>query len=348
MLGLTSPATPEQAKWNYISLAMNGESKAPGIDAAAGSEMIFARTFSADNADADNWNAVRIGLGNGPNGYHNWAGNSPIGELVDDYEMMDGTKFDWGNATHKANPYINREPRFYASILYDGADWKPRDKISGNVDPANQIQTGQYRVGANVIFGLDTRQGPIENWNGCWTGYYMRKFIDPNPEIVDNTSRQFIPWPFFRFTEEVFNYIEASLELHEEAEAKKWLDKIRFRAGMPAVTETGTALIDRYRHERRIEMSFEEQRYHDARRWMIAPATLGRKIEYISVEGVLKPGATAPSPYKHDESAFNYTYTPVENNSLENRSWVDKMYFLPISRDEVNKNDKLVQNPGYE
>ena len=43
-----------------------------------------------------------------------------------------------------AAPYKNRDPRFYASILYDGADWKPRDKISGNVDPANQIQTGSY------------------------------------------------------------------------------------------------------------------------------------------------------------------------------------------------------------
>jgi hypothetical protein len=130
--------------------------------------------------------------------------------------------------------------------------------------------------------------------------------------------------------------------------AKTWLNKIRFRAGMPAITLSGVALRDEYRNERRIEMAYEEQRYHDARRWMIAPATLGRKLVYMSVTGMLKGGATAPSPYRRDETKYNYTYLPVEDNSLENRQWVDKMYFRPISRDEVNKNSKLVQNPGYQ
>ena len=80
-----------------------------------------------------------MGLYNGPNGYHNWAGNTPIGLLVDDYEMMDGSvaePFDWNNPAHKAQPYNNRDPRMYATVMYDGSDWKPRNKISGNVDPA--------------------------------------------------------------------------------------------------------------------------------------------------------------------------------------------------------------------
>jgi hypothetical protein len=232
--------------------------------------------------------------------------------------------------------------------MYDGSPWKPRDKISGNVDPANEIQSGKYQVGTGMIPGLDTRQSSIENWNGSWTGYYARKFIDPDPNIVDNTTRQYIPWPFFRYTEAVFNYAEACIELGDDAEARTWLNKIRFRAGMPALTESGAALKDRYRNERRIEMAYEEQRYHDARRWMIAPTTLGRKLVYITVIGTLKPGKTAPVPYKHDETIYDYTYTPTEDNSLENRQWVDKMYFRPISRDEVQRNDKLVQNPGYE
>ena len=50
----------------------------------------------------------------GPNGYHNWGNNTPLGDLVDDYEMKDGTKFDWTNPAHKANPYANRDQRFYA------------------------------------------------------------------------------------------------------------------------------------------------------------------------------------------------------------------------------------------
>ena len=81
----------------------------------------------------------------------------------------------------------NRDPRFYATILYDGAGWKPRDKISGNVDPANQIQTGKYDLvvaGAKShCNGLDTRSSTIEDWNGSRTGYYVKKFTDPDPAM---------------------------------------------------------------------------------------------------------------------------------------------------------------------
>ncbi|HRP32543.1 MAG TPA: RagB/SusD family nutrient uptake outer membrane protein [Agriterribacter sp.] len=347
-LDLTAPVTPDQGRNNYMSIAMGGGSKAPGVDPAAASEIIFGRFFVAERDEGGSYQ----GLYNGPNGYHNWAGNTPIGLLVDDYEMMDGTKFSWSNSGQAAAPYKSRDPRLYASILYDGADWKPRDLISGNVDPANQIQTGQYdlKIGGNLVNfnGLDTRSSTIEDWNGSRTGYYVRKFIDPDPGIVDNNTRQYLPWPFFRYTEAVFNYIEACIELGEDAEAREWLNKIRFRSGMPAVTESGAALRDRYRNERRVEMSFEEQRYHDARRWLIAPTTLGRKITFISVLGKFKPGKELNGTYKHDESIYNYTYTPIIDENHEDRTWVDKMYFRPINLDEINKNDKLVQNPGYE
>ncbi|MGN8070405.1 RagB/SusD family nutrient uptake outer membrane protein [Mucilaginibacter sp. SG564] len=342
-LNLAAPASFDDAKTNYISIAMGGGSKATFVDATAASELIFARYFVAGKDEG----GENVGLNNGPNGYHNWAGNTPVENLVSDYENIDGTKFDWNNPANKAAPYKNRDPRFYASILFDGAGWKPRDKISGNVDPANQIQTGSYQVGSGTLAGLDTRQSSIENWNGSWTGYYVRKFIDIDPNVVDNNTKQFIPWPFFRYTEAVFNYAEACIELGQDAEARTWLNKIRFRAGMPALTESGDALRQRYRNERRVEMVYEEQRYHDARRWMIAPTTLGRKLIFITVTGTLKPGQTAPSPYKHDETVYNYTYTPVIDNSIENRQWLDKMYFLPISLTEVNKNLKLIQNPGY-
>ncbi len=344
-LDLSAPATKEEAIQNYLSIAMGGGSKASGIDVSAAKELLFEREFSPQK---DEYAGIYVGLANGPNGYHNWAGNAPIQELVDDYEMMDGTKFSWSDADKKAAPYDNRDPRFYASIMYDGSEWKPRDKISGNVDPVNQIQTGQYQVAGGMIPGLDTRQSSIENWNGSWTGYYMRKFIDPDPNIVDNTTRQYIPWPFFRYTEAVFNYAEACIELGQEAEAIAWLNKIRYRAGMPALTQSGDALKQEYRNERRVEMAYEEQRYHDTRRWMIAPATLSRKTVYVNVVGMLKEGQMAASPYKHDETKYNYTYTPTEVNSLENRQWVDKMYFRPLSRDEINRNGLLVQNPGYD
>lgn len=344
-LNLSAPVTAEEGRLNYKSIAMGGGSKAPGIDASAASELILARYF-IDRSD------MRYGRANGPNGYHNWAGNTPIGLLADDYEKIDGTAFSWNNPQDKAAPYVNRDPRFYATILYDGAGWKPRDKVSGNVDPANQIQTGEYDLiegGRQIIFkGLDTRGSSIENWNGSWTGYYTQKFIDPDPNIIEASMPQFVPWPFFRYTEAVMNYIEASIELGETANALLWINRIRFRSGMPAVTATSaTALRDIYRHERRIEMVYEEQRYHDARRWMIAPETLGRKTNYIKVTGKFKSGKTMASPYHYDTSIYDYTYTPTIETAQENRKWEDKIYFRPFSRDEINRNKTLDQNPGY-
>jgi len=338
-LNLTAPATREEAIANYNSnsLARNGGEK----------ELIFARYF----INAKNENGGRIGLFNGPNGYHNWAGNAPIQNFVDDYQMMDGSKFDWANPTHAANPYENRDPRFYASILYDGAGWKPRTADVASKDPANQIQAGQYEitVGGNKVsyFGLDTRKSSVEDWNGSYTGYYFRKFTDPNPAIIDQNTWQQIPWPFLRYTEAVLNYVEACIELGQEAEAKAWLNKVRFRSGMPEITASGDALRQAYRNERRIEMAFEEQRYHDARRWMIASSTLGQKVRVVNVIGTLKAGKSV-TLYKYDKENYNYTYNVVNMDpGKENRAWADKMYFLPIHRDEMNRNKNLIQNPGY-
>ncbi|MES2648475.1 MAG: RagB/SusD family nutrient uptake outer membrane protein [Bacteroidota bacterium] len=348
-LNLAAPASLEDGRLNYISISMGGGSSAAGVDKAAASEILLGRY---NTPDQDDWGGPYVGLFNGPNGYHNWAGNTPIGLMVDDYEMMDGTKFSWSNPDHKKAPYTGRDPRFYASIMYDGSPWKPRNLISGDADPFNEIQTGQYDLmqnGALISFkGIDTRSSSIEDWNGSRSGYYMRKFIDPNPAIVENNTRQYIPWPFFRVTEAVFNYAEACIELGEDLEARTWLNKIRFRSGMPALTESGAALKARYINERRIEMMFEEQRYHDARRWMIAPTTLGRKLDFINVTGKFKPGKTLSGKYHYDPTIYDYNYSPVIEIAHENRTWIDKMYFRPISRDEVNKNNKLVQNPGYQ
>ena len=339
-VNLTAPAAKEDGTTNYMNIALsrNGGEK----------DVIFSRSFINGKQEAGG----QQGLFNGPNGYHNWAGNTPVSLLVDDYETMDGAKFSWSDPAKAATPYANRDPRFYASILYDGATWKPRTADVAAKDPVNQIQTGQYEIvnaaGAKVtVAGLDTRKSTVEDWNGSYTGYYMRKFVDPNPAIVDQNTFQQVPWPFLRYTEAMFNYAEACIELGQDAEARTWLNKIRFRAGMPALTESGTALKERYRNERRVEMVFEEQRYHDARRWMIAPATLGRKANTISITGTLKPGKTV-SLYKYDPTSYDYSYKVVEiDPGKENRAWLDKMYFLPISRDEMNRNNKLVQNPGY-
>jgi len=348
-LDLTEPASAEEATQTYISIAMGGGS-AVG-DAAARSELLFERTHSALFTEESNWplGGIHQGINNGPNGYHNWAGNTPIQQLVDDYQMMDGSDFDWSNEEHASAPYENRDPRLAATILYDGAPWKPRPDDVASIDPYDEIQTGTYADGSGgIIPGVDMRDSPIENWNGSRTGYYVRKFIDPDPALVDNqSSAQVVPWPFIRYTEIVLNYVEASIALGDEGEARNWLNKIRFRAGMPALTSSGTELLEDYINERRVELAYEEHRYHDARRWMIAEETLGRGIKVMKVTATLKAGATPRTPYQYDPSVYDYTYTVVDNNDNETRTWDDKMYFMPISRDEINRNNLLIQNPGY-
>ena len=348
-MNLNAPVSGEEGRANYTSVALGGGS---GVgDASAASELILQRTKTALYTAEDNWplGGIHYGINNGPNGYHNWAGNTPIQQLVDDYEMMDGTKFDWNKAEHKAAPYENRDPRFYSTVLYDGATWKPRPSDVANLETMNQIQTGYYDNGAGgKINGIDTRESAVENWNGSRTHYYTRKFIDPNPALADNqSSAQLIPWPFIRYTEMALSYAEACLETGDEAEATKWMNKIRFRVGMPAVTDKGAMLKARLQNERRVEFAYEEHRYHDARRWMIAPTTVGRGIKKINVDAKLKAGASAGSIYKHDKTKYTYVYTVQDDTSNETRKWNDKMYYRVIGRDELKRNTKLVQNAGY-
>jgi starch-binding outer membrane protein, SusD/RagB family len=340
-LDLAAPVSAEEAKANYrnVFLSRNGGER----------DNIFSKYYI--RTSADDWGSWYT-RNNGTNGYHGWTSSEPTQNLVDDYEMMDGTKFDWNNPVHAAAPYENRDPRFYESVFYDGAKWKPRTPDGQGIDPYGEMQFGQYQTGSAsspvTYFGIDTRNSSIENWNGTRTGYSIRKFSDPDPALVDMNTRQEVPSPQIRFTEVVFNYVEACLELGLEAEAQDWINKIRFRAGMPAIAKSGTALRDHYRHERNIEMMWEEQRFYDARRWMIAPETLGQKARIMLITATLKPGKTV-AVYRYSKDDYNYKYTVQDIEvGTENRKWDDKLYFPPISFDEMNRNSKLVQNPGYQ
>lgn len=318
-LGLYSLQDTDDPVKDYTDLFLLKDSK----------EAIFSRYFIKNRGWED---GALPGLANGPNGYHNWGGNTPIQELVDDYEMTDGTKFDWNNAAHASAPYENRDPRFEASILYDQALWRPRPSDVVSIDPVGKIIIRNVETAPGVWTpGVDTRDGPIEDWNGGYSGYYLRKFIDPAVvhEYAAAGGNQEAPWHFFRYGEILLNYAEACIELGEEDEAKIHLNMLRDRAGMPDITESGQALVDRYRNERRIELAFEQHRYFDIRRWMIAPEAMGRNANGIVITDPL----AGPVEYSR--------------NKIQDRAWNDKMYFLPIILDEMNRNTELIQNPFY-
>lgn len=283
--------------------------------------------------------AQNVGLYSSPNGYHGWGTNAPLADFVDDFEMIDGKPFDWNNATHSARPYENRDPRFYSTVLYNEASWGQRPDDAKGLDPENRVQTGRWERWSNstnttnVIYGVDTRKSTIEDWNGSYTGYYLRKHLDPN--INAQYVKQAVTWRFIRYAEVLLNYAEACLELGEEGEAKLYLNKVRKRAGMPAINDSGDQLMKRYRNERRVELAFEDHRFFDVRRWMIAPQVYNRTTKVADIVYQLNADKTTSS------------VPTIKHIAFEKYEWHDKAYFLPILRDEMFKNKLLIQNPKY-
>ena len=298
-------------------------------------------------ASQNEGDTYRPGVTTCPNGYDCWGNQTPLGELVDDYEMKDGSKFNWNNPVHKANPYVNREARFYATILYEGAPYRKRPDSYQEIDPWNKIQVGRvYDPSGNMILGgIDTRDGPVNVANGGYTGYYTHKFIDPTIDAAFVT--QDIPFRHIRYAEVILNYAEACMELGETAEAHAYINMIRKRAGQPNLAETlmGDELRQAIRHERRIELVYENFRFWDIRRWLIGNA-VHRQTHAVDVRYVTSE-KNISNYRKADGSTWSTpTFTPVETPG-DAREWDNKAYFFPIKRDEMNKDGQLIQNPGY-
>lgn len=320
LYGGENPATPEQATANYANIFLNNGNE----------EDIFLQFWDVTHDNA--WDRGNPGLFNGPNGWHNWGGNTPLGQLADSYELIDGTRFDWNNAVMAADPYKNRDPRFYASILYEGAQWRQRPSDVIASEPRGLVQVGFYKKpDGTAVPGFDTKKSPIEDWNGGSTGYYLRKFIDP--KIDHQYNKQQLPWRHFRYAEILLNYAEACIALGEEDEARANLNRIRKRAGMPVISESGQNLVARYRNERRVELAYEQHRYFDVRRWIIAPQAY-TNAQGVNITGIINADGTISSR----------TYSVI---SVQTRAWEPRFYFMPIKLDEINRNKKLIQNPLY-
>lgn len=298
----------DDVKTNYTQLFLD----------CGNSEVIFDRE---GGPSSDGTNLSYLDQSNGPNGYGQWGGNTPIAELVDDFEMADGTKFDWSISAHKANPYANRDARLYATVLSDGDSWYDRNIETYLIADANGEITGG---------GKDTKYGQ-DSWNSSKTGYNIRKFMD---ETYQSNSWNFPNpknWIWFRLGEQYLNYAEALYQQGKDEEARTALNVIRNRAKMPDVTDTGDMLWDRIVNERRIELCFEEHRFFDVRRWLIAEVVLNRNA--TGVEVVLHP----------DGSKTYEASILVEQRLFK----APAMYWMPLPKSEIDKNPNLEQNPDY-
>jgi len=273
-------------------------------------EVIFARMFSGD-VQEDRYNTVYRDLS--PNGYDGYSAYNVLQQMVDDFQMADGSSFDWNNPVHAANPYDNREPRFYSDILYNGAMFKGRKA---------EFFTG----------GLDSKESPFSPWNASKTGYTIRKMIDESYDFKVQPYST-CQWAAFRLAEIYLNYAEASAQLGNTAEALSYLNKIRQRGGMAdASAIDNNDLINKIRHERRIELCFEGHRFFDLRRWGIADTGAQNGLGIV---------ITPTSP-----SNTSFTYQVV---TMQQRIWPsnNSFYFYPIPRSEIQKDPAILQNPGY-
>lgn len=234
----------------------------------------------------------------------------PTQELVDSYRMDDGSSFDWNNPTHAANPYKNREPRFYASILYNGATWKGRT-----------IET--FVGGKDGFKPFDIEAYP----NATTTGYYIRKLL--NESVKDMTVKGTTCWNEVRYAEVLLNQAEALNEMGKTAEALIPLNKVRSRAKLPAVSSTGQeSLRNIIREERKIELAFEGQRYWDLRRWNMALEVLGgKRMHGMKIT-------------KQTDGTFNYQIIDCDG---KDRHFEERYYQFPIPASEIKNNPKCKQ-----
>lgn len=300
-------------------------------------------------------NENRANIWFGPCGYHNWGNNNPTEPAVRSFEMADGTPFVWDKynpgdqyirkataaeltADPNRSPYNGREPRFYAIVLYHGAPWQARPSDVVPFDPNNLVQSGHfYQNDEKTVraLGCDTRQGPVENWNGTKTGYYLKKFLDPTiaGQYFFNTTT----WVEFRYAEILLNYAEACIELGTPADLQNGinaLNLVRNRAGLPDRSLASDQATARgyLRQERAIEFFGEGHRYYDLRKWMtystVVSNVYGMKVKQM------------------DNGNFEWKLDLTDNE--DSRSWTsDKYYWIPLSRTEMNKAPNLQPQPGY-
>ena len=262
-------------------------------------EYIFVRRYAA-NSDFEKSNF--------PVSFGGKGGTNPSQNLVDDYEMLDGTPFDWNDPAKAAQPFANRDARLGATILMNMAPFKGK-------------KVATYPEGADAS----------PNPNATKTGYYLRKFLNEDVNIQTGGSSSGHVVPLFRLAEIYLNYAEALNECDPtNPDIALYLNKVRNRASLPNVSalsqEQMRAVIQ---HERRVELAFEEHRSWDVRRWKIASSTLGAPLMGVQIER--KP-------------LGGYTYMPVK---VEQRVFQPKMYWYPIPQSEVLKLKQWKQNNGW-
>lgn len=215
------------------------------------------------------------------------------------------------------NAWVNREPRFYADITFSGQKWLV-------------TKDGDFYT---ELFYSGNSGKEINNQDYSRTGYVVRKGAPLGSWTTVNRVRILL-----RVAQIYLDYAEALNEADPgNPDILKYLNLIRERAGIPSYGEgKNQILVSDYsqagireliRKERRVELSFENCRYFDVRRWLVLEETQNKPVHGLSVD------ANPPKFY--------------ERTMVNERIFEPKHYFFPIPEKEINKLEQLVQNPGY-
>lgn len=239
----------------------------------------------------------------------------PTAELVDEFEMDNGQEFRWSDPVMAANPYENREARFYATILYNGASWKGRTL---NTTPSGG-DDGFVPYASSVNPGRTV------------TGYYARKMLDPdNTDFVINRSTQ--SWHELRYAEVLLILAEAKAMLNDLAGARQALNTLRNKRELPDTpANSKDGMMAAIEHERIVELAFEGHRYWDLRRW--------RKAHLVLND-------TRFTGHKITPVGDGYSYEVVSADNMD-REFSPAMYYMPIVESEVQRNNELNQIQGW-
>ena len=247
----------------------------------------------------------------------NGLGN-PTQELVEEYEYAGGGEVDWSawhvsGGTTDEPPYDQLEPRFGATILYNGAPWKGRtiEAFEGGKDGW-------------------TAPGTVNPSGKTTTGYYLRKLVDETH--VDLTSvRSQQPWVMIRYAEVLLNKAEAAYRLDDPNTANECLRQIRSRVDLPYSTLSGEDLWNAIRKERKLELAFEGHYFWDLCRWEV----LVEELNGTTVHG-----------FKVTSEGANSRYEYIDCDE-QTRIYTDKIYQVPLPEGELSNNKALQQFPEW-
>lgn len=308
-------------------------------------ENIFCKYFQR-NVNAHGWDVYFVPYQYRGNGFS--SNMNPTLEFVEMFEHKDGTPANFAERakdTYFDDPselFQNMDARFGGSIIYPNAIFKgePCSIQKGLIiedgskkENATNYEEAVYTANDGQVYHIVGKSGS-GNYSGNMTGFFMRKYLNenmPQSEVIENYSEQH--WIEFRYAEALLNGAEAAVEMGQHLDdALLWINDIRSRANIKQLSLSDLT-VDKVRHERRIELAFENHTYWDLRRWRIAD----KEIETKQYTGLCPYFDINKQKYIFEEVAANKYYYTFDV----------KMYYERIPDGEIAKNEKLKQNPYY-